>query len=580
MLRMYSGAPSTSAHLAVALASGLASLLLVPPSAQALSFDPKVDVVAGSVPLGIAIGDIDGDGKQDLVVAAHEDDLVAVLLNTGDEAGLSFAEKVDVPTGLHPQGVVVADLDNDGKPDVVTANSGRGGGSVTVLHNQSSPGVVYFDTRTDYPLSTAHRVAVGDLDLDGRLDLAVSANSPRKITVFRNGSVEGRLSFFSVLDLPTTSFPNGVAIGDINDDGKADILAPITDTDSLSVYLNQSTTLGSFSFAPRADFSVGDTPDELSLGDLSGDGLLEVVVANRHSNTVSLLQKKNSAGPLELERTDFAAGSQPSGIAIGDFDADGFPDVIVTNGNDRLTVLHTELSASGISLDMELELTTGAGPILIATGDVDGDGAIDVATSNHRDTTASVFRNAGRAPCCDYPVGSGECAEHPLGTYRVAADMLDPAYLGKPHTGEDWNRGGGDTDLGDPVCSIGDGEVVEVASFPRWSNVIVVRHELLDGTIRWSQYAHLDTLLVEIGDTVRRGQRIGTIGKQYPGRQCVTRGRNAGLNCAHLHFEVRQQDVPPDNWPASSAIIRTQYLDPTDIPRDVNSEVGFIESNQ
>jgi murein DD-endopeptidase MepM/ murein hydrolase activator NlpD len=180
----------------------------------------------------------------------------------------------------------------------------------------------------------------------------------------------------------------------------------------------------------------------------------------------------------------------------------------------------------------------------------------------------------------DYPVGFGECSEHTFASYRVEADLLDPKYRGAPHTGEDWNRSDGDSDLGDPVCAVASGTVMAASSFPRWSNVVVIKHDLPDGAVRWSQYGHLGSMLVTTGQTVSRGQQIGTIGKQFPGRACIVEGPEAGRYCAHLHFEIRQQDVSPDNWPGVEALVRQQYLDPTDVRRDVNPERGFIEGHR
>lgn len=180
----------------------------------------------------------------------------------------------------------------------------------------------------------------------------------------------------------------------------------------------------------------------------------------------------------------------------------------------------------------------------------------------------------GEKSCCDYPVASGECDLYPLSSYRVTSDMLDPDYGLGQHTGEDWNRGGGDDDLGDPVCSIGDGVVVASGSYLRWSNVVVVRHDL-PGGVRWSQYAHLQERIANVGDRVVRGQMIGTIGRQFTERPC----RSDGVYCSHLHFEIRRADVPPNNWPNDAVVILQQYLDPTDHARDIRPEVGFIEAN-
>lgn len=564
---------ATRTTLSIAL---FACLSLPASDILALAFDPPTSLNVGNEPLGIGVGDIDSDGRQDLVVTAHADDLLMVFLSNGSAGALSFADGVEVRTGRHPQGLAVVDLDQDDKPEIIVANAG--GGAVTILHNASTVGTVRFDARNDYSANTPHRLATGDLDGDGLLDIVFSENASLRIAVLLRSKQPGSFLFSRAVSLPTPSFPNSIAVTDVNADGKPDIVAPITDTDRLSVYLNDRVG-SSLAFLPHRDFEVLDTPDEVAVADLNSDGLPEIVVANRLSNKISLFVNSSTETVVNLTRTDYPAGDGPSGVAFGDFNGDGKPDVVATRQDDHLTVFHTDSSGQEIELTPALTLQTGRRPALVATGDFDGDGAPDIAASNHEGTTVFVFRNS-TTPCCDYPVGFGDCDDHPLEMYRVESDMLDPNYPGLPHTGEDWNRGGGDADLGDPVCSIGDGEVVAADSFPRWSNVVVVRHELQDGTVRWSQYAHLQAGLVSAGDQVRRGQQLGTIGKQFPKRRCITEGPRAGLNCAHLHFEIRQEDVPPDNWPASSDTIRRQYLDPTDTARDINPEKGVIESNR
>ncbi|MEM8952579.1 MAG: M23 family metallopeptidase [Verrucomicrobiota bacterium] len=107
-------------------------------------------------------------------------------------------------------------------------------------------------------------------------------------------------------------------------------------------------------------------------------------------------------------------------------------------------------------------------------------------------------------------------------------------YYPNGHLGEDWNgRGGGNTDLGDPVYSIGRGVVVYSADYQmRWGNVVIIRHAYreADGKIRYidSLYGHLDERFVELNDKVKRGEKIGTIGN------C------RGIYLAHLHFEIRK----------------------------------------
>jgi hypothetical protein len=138
----------------------------------------------------------------------------------------------------------------------------------------------------------------------------------------------------------------------------------------------------------------------------------------------------------------------------------------------------------------------------------------------------------------DFPVGKPDAQG-----YYVAAALVDEEYFknqgGVWHPGEDWNgRSGGDTDLGAPVYAIAHGRVLEADYNPKsWGNLVLLEHALPDGTRVWSQYAHLQQLMVTAGQKVVRGQQIGAIGK----------GAN-NIYIAHLHFEIRRNKLSAGNW--------------------------------
>ena len=366
--------------------------LIAPMSLYGLSFDPRVDVSVGNAPLGIAMADLDGDGRKDLVVAVHEEDKVAVFRGTGSPGVVSFdPTRLDFPTGLHPQGLIAVDLDGDGRPEVVTANSGRGGGgSMSVFHNVSSPGSISLVGRSDYSVDTAHRVAAGDLDGDGKLDLAVSANSPRQIVIFRNTGSLGAPSFSQVLNLATVDYSNSVVISDMDGDGRPEVLCTVGNI--LSIYLNGSSA-GAISFSSRSDFPAVDTPDGFAVADFGGDPKLDVVTTNVRSDRVSVFLNVSLPGNLSLTRQDFVSGDFPRDLAVADFDRDGRSDLVVTYDTGAMAVLRNTATPSSLSFDRALDLSAGPVPYLLYAGDLDGDGSPDIAVSNHQGTTASVFRN-------------------------------------------------------------------------------------------------------------------------------------------------------------------------------------------
>jgi murein DD-endopeptidase MepM/ murein hydrolase activator NlpD len=166
-----------------------------------------------------------------------------------------------------------------------------------------------------------------------------------------------------------------------------------------------------------------------------------------------------------------------------------------------------------------------------------------------------------------YPLG--RAGRQVTDDFYIATYFMDPNYYRAPdnggawHPGEDWNGlGGGDTDLGEPVYAVAHGRVVASNYYvPSWGNIVLIEHQLPDGRHVWSQYAHLRDRLVAVGDVVSRGQQIGSIGKGDQDRWP-----------AHLHFEIRTQDVPPDAWfpnVRDANWVRANYTNPS----------AFIASN-
>ncbi len=161
----------------------------------------------------------------------------------------------------------------------------------------------------------------------------------------------------------------------------------------------------------------------------------------------------------------------------------------------------------------------------------------------------------------DYPVGPRGDTVDVFQTQKIDTVLADPDYfksLGFWHPGEDWNgRGGGDTDLGDPIYAVSNGKVVEFGFYSTWGNIVLLEHALPDNSRVWSQYAHLQKILVtKVGQKVTRGEQIGTMGKGDKDRYL-----------AHLHFEIRKNRLPINNWSPMTKdkdAVLTNYYSPND----------------
>jgi hypothetical protein len=386
-------------------------------------FSAKTDFASGTRPYELAFGDIDGDGKPDLVAANLASSSLSVFRNTGSSGTLSassFAPRVDLGVYSGPVTVVLSDLDGDGKLDLINSNSTN---VVSIYRNLSSAGTITgssFEARVDLILAphSVQSLAVRDLDFDGRPEIVVTLGSPyNSVSVIKNLSTPGSIttgSFATAVDFATGIGPGSVSIGDIDGDNKPDIVVANEGAGSglgVSVLQNLATTgvIDASSFGAKVDFITGTLPRAVEFGDLDGDGKPDLVVSNTNSNNLSVLKNNATAGTINSStfdaKVDFNTNIFPAGVAIGDINGDGKLDVLVANagviaGTSTVSAYRNQstpgvIDANTLSLKTDLIIGTGSTsqPMYVALGDVDGDGKTDLMISDDIKNTVSVFRN-------------------------------------------------------------------------------------------------------------------------------------------------------------------------------------------
>ena len=392
----------------------LPTFTAVTPGIGSNSLVAKVDFTTGTGPIGVAIGDLDGDGKPDLAVANQGSSTVSVYRSTSTSGVInasSFAAKVDFTTGTLPQSVAIRDVDGDGKPDLALANYGSN--TLSVYRNTSTSGVINassFAAKVDFTTGTNPRgVVIGDVDGDGKPDLTVANEGSNTVSIFRNTSAPGTIdasSFAAKVDFTTGALPRSVAMGDVDGDGKPDLALANWRGGSgttVSVYRNTSTSgvINASSFAAKVDFTTGSGPISVAIGDVDGDGKLDLAVANNGSATVSVFRNTSASGVINASslsaKVDFTTGSGPFGVSVGDVDGDGKPDLAVTNDGSATVSMFRNTATSGTinasSFATKADFTTGTNPYSVVIGDVDGDGKPDLTVANNTSNTVSVLRN-------------------------------------------------------------------------------------------------------------------------------------------------------------------------------------------
>lgn len=350
-----------------------------------------------TVPAGAAYGPISVFNLLTSLTGYSSSHFIVTFNAIRDIDSAFFATKVDYSTltGTSPRGVALADFDADGRLDVAVANTGNG--RLTVHRNISSAGSLTtgsFAAPVVVTIDTGlYAIAIGDLDGDGRLDLAVSDSSGSNVYVLRNTSAGPAISFGLPVTLTTGTKPRGIAIGDIDGDGKPDIA--VANSDSVSVLRNTS-PFGSISFAARVRFGAGTNPYDITMQDFSLDLLPELVVTNYGSNNISVRVNTSSPGSINFDPAivTVGVGTNPRGVAVADLDGDGKQDIVVANQSSNTVSLlrNTSISATP-TFATKVDFAVGPLPYDVAIGDVEGDGKPDIVVSNFSGDSVSVLRN-------------------------------------------------------------------------------------------------------------------------------------------------------------------------------------------
>lgn len=163
---------------------------------SASDFSSKVNFSANSQPTIIQSRDIDGDTKPDLIILDVNSYTVSIYLNTTSSGGsVGFGIKVDLWTGgSYPQGLVIEDIDLDGRLDIVAVNQNTPNSNIDVFRNLSSVGNISFAPRMPFPM-LATGVSLNDIDLDGKPDLFVINPFTLIVSIYKNVSTVGNIGF-------------------------------------------------------------------------------------------------------------------------------------------------------------------------------------------------------------------------------------------------------------------------------------------------------------------------------------------------------------------------------------------------
>jgi hypothetical protein len=327
----------------------------------------------------VALVDQTGDGLPEIL--ALDSSGVTTYLGLG---ALTFERRVDVITTKAVDRVETADLDSDGRLDLVSSYTtgtsfgvqlGNGDGTFRTVSDVASP--IFVD-----------QLAVGDVDRDGDADVAIASFDDLGVLLGR-----GDGTFTAPVLLPIDRLLSSLTIADVSGDGAGDVIATNETTDQLVVFESR----GDGTLETAASFAVGDVPRDAVVADLDRDGIVDIAVANTASDDVSIL--RGGGGGVFAQQQRYPADDQPTSIAAADLDLDGDVDLVVAGGTSsgspptaNVTVL---LGDGSGAFSAQPRISPATFPTHLVSADVDLDGVPDVVVLHQSANDLSIYLGAG-----------------------------------------------------------------------------------------------------------------------------------------------------------------------------------------
>jgi autotransporter-associated beta strand protein len=340
---------------------------------HAATFANATTLTVGSQPTLVATADVDGDGRVDLIASNTNSKSLSILLGNGDG---TFKPQTTFSTPQKAENVVVADVNGDGRIDALSFDIATASISLFLGNGNGT-----FKPGLTTAAISPRALAVADVNGDGKVDLLIAESPTPGSAGVKLGNGDG--TFAPEVTYTAGSYANGIAAADVNGDGVLDLAVANKSSASVSLFLGN----GYGTFQAQKTVAVSTNPQLIGVSDLNDDGKPDVVVANSGSANVGVLLGCGN-GNFKFQST-YATLTNPSGGKIADFNRDGIADIAVANtGSNSVSVL---LGNGNGTFKPQMTLAMASQTRTVAVADLNADGQPDLVAANAGTSLLSVL---------------------------------------------------------------------------------------------------------------------------------------------------------------------------------------------